>query len=139
MPCRTCRKIKLIETCTFPGLGRPLMDGALPLKRGLHLGNKLGPGENGSHEGSRSSWNQQKSQWLLAEMGSLYSLGDAAVPWMVLSTLFWGHLEKDKRKRYQKVVSGAASSCSGFLLTDDGTTSCPGPNKPELRRLHWAV
>lgn len=34
----------------------------------------------------------------------MYSLGDAAVPWMVLSTLFWGHLEKDKRKRHQKAV-----------------------------------
>lgn len=131
------RKVKLIETCTFPGLGRPLMGEALPLKRELRLGNKLRPGENGSHEGSGSSWNQKSL--VLAEMNSVYSLGDAAVPWMVLSTLFWGHLEKDKRKRHQKVVSGAASSCSGFLPTDDGTTSCPGPNKSELRRLRWAV
>lgn len=48
----------------------------------------------------------------------LYLLRDTAALWVVFSAPFRGHLEKDKRKRHQKVVSGAACLCSGFVLTD---------------------
>lgn len=39
---------------------------------------------------------------------------------MAFRTLFRGHLEEEKRKRHQKVVSGAASEPSGVLLMDTG-------------------
>ena len=47
-----------------------------------------------------------------------YLLRDTAALWVVFSAPFWGHLEKDKRKRHQKAVSGAACLCPGFVPTD---------------------
>lgn len=47
-----------------------------------------------------------------------YLLRDTAALWVVLSALFGGHLEKDTRKRRQKVVRGAACPGPGFQLAD---------------------
>ena len=60
-----------------------------------------------------------------------YLLRVTAALWVVFSAPLWGHLEKDKQKRHQKVVCAAACLCTGFLLTQ----SChvqPTANKPEL-------
>ena len=60
-----------------------------------------------------------------------YLLRDMAALWVVFSALLWGHLEKDKPKRHQKVVGAAACLCTGFLLTESHCVQ-PTANKREL-------
>lgn len=60
-----------------------------------------------------------------------YLLRDTAALWVVFNAPLWGHLEKDKRKRHQKVVCAAACLRTGFLLTQSCCVQ-PTANKPEL-------
>lgn len=60
-----------------------------------------------------------------------YLLRNTAALWVVFNAPLWGHLEKDKRKRHQKVVRAAACLHTGFLLTQSCCVQ-PTANKPEL-------
>lgn len=57
--------------------------------------------------------------WPLGPLvAAAWGFRDTAALWVVLSALFGGHLEKDTRKRCQKVVRGAACPSPGFQLAD---------------------